>query len=132
LRLYHYTFMIRVKHPSKEINVIQEELISSFEVEKRPFQELQLSFGNAAFRYHQKGTALATSLDFDDWIQGLDDPMKKHMIQKGFEQCKNALPFTRHVQERNDLGFDSFVKELMGEEDYNQYISYIEKIKRDI
>lgn len=117
--------MIKVKHPVKEINVNQEQLINNFEADKRPFQELQLSFGNAAYRYHQKGTELATILDFEDWIQGLEDPMKKHMIQKGFEQCKTALPFTRHVQERNDLGFDSFVKELMGEDDYNKYLSYV-------
>jgi hypothetical protein len=58
--------------------------------------------------------------------------MKKHMTEKGFEQCKKTYPFTRHVQERNDLGFDSFVKNLMNEQEYNEYLSYVRKTKENL
>ena len=121
--------MITVKHPSSSINANQEELIKKCSVENIRFHELQFSFGNAAHRYHQRGTQLATKLDFEDWIEGLEGPVKKDMIEKGFEKCKTFYPFTRHVRERNDLGFDAFVTELMGENEFSEYYALVNKTK---
>jgi len=38
------------------------------------------------------------------------------MSAKGFEYCKTVLSFTIHVNEKNDIGMDEFVKSLMGNE----------------
>jgi len=43
------------------------------------------------------------------------------MKNKGFESCKTVLPFTRYVNEKNDLGLEEFVIKLMGADLYKEY-----------
>lgn len=43
------------------------------------------------------------------------------MEAKGFEECKSILSFTRYVRERQDIGLEAFVRDLMGENDFNEY-----------
>jgi hypothetical protein len=43
------------------------------------------------------------------------------MEEKGFEYCKNVLPFTRYVNERSDIGMDDWMKEHLSEDDYKMY-----------
>lgn len=51
---------------------------------------------------------------------GTPENISKDMKEKGFEYCKRSLPFTRYINEKNDIGMDEFVKSLMGEE-YEEY-----------
>lgn len=44
------------------------------------------------------------------------------MKEKGIDYCRNAMPFTRYVNERNDRGFRDWMKEHLSEEDYRYYI----------
>ena len=43
------------------------------------------------------------------------------MEEKGFEECKSVLPFTRYVNERNDIGLDEFLKENLTIQDYEAH-----------
>ncbi len=49
------------------------------------------------------------------------------MRKDGFEACKTVLPFTRYIMEKNDVGMEEFVKENMGDEDYAEYKSFLNK-----
>ncbi|PYF68498.1 hypothetical protein [Pedobacter nutrimenti] len=118
--------MIKVKHPLDECNINQENFINSLPEPKRRFKSLMFSHGNAAYRYHLKGFELSNKLDFEEWIEGLDDgAFKSDMKAKGFEKCKTVASFTRHVQERNNSGFDKFIENLMGTDDYKEYMSLV-------
>ena len=46
--------------------------------------------------------------DFEDWLAGLDEKKKSDLTKKGFDFSKTALPFTRCVQNGNDLVFDEY------------------------
>lgn len=118
--------MIKVKHPLEECNINQENFINSLSEPERRSKSLMFSHGNAAYRYHHRGAELSNKLDFEEWIEGLEDgAFKRDMRAKGFEQCKTVMGFTRHVQERNDSGFNKFVETLMGTEDYKEYMSQV-------
>ncbi|OLY95645.1 hypothetical protein SAMN05444008_12023 [Cnuella takakiae] len=43
------------------------------------------------------------------------------MKEKGFEECRTLLPFTRYVMEKNDVGMEAYVRERMGEEEYTAF-----------
>jgi hypothetical protein len=60
-------------------------------------------------------------LYFDEWLCGLQENIKDIMRSKGFEGCKTILPFTRYVNERNDVGMDEWMKENLSDEDYKAY-----------
>jgi len=54
-------------------------------------------------------------------LEGLSGNLKIDMEAKGFEECKSILSFTRYVRERQDIGLEAFVRDLMGENDFNEY-----------
>ena len=81
------------------------------------FHELMFTYGNAAYRYHERVSEHPPTLeDYNEWLDGLPENIRKGMSEKGFEYCKTTFPFTRYVNEKNDLGMDEFVKNLMGDE----------------
>jgi protoporphyrinogen oxidase len=47
--------------------------------------------------------------------------IKKDMKLKGFEACKMMLPFTRYVNERQDIGMGEWMKHHLSAEDYEYY-----------
>jgi len=109
--------MIKVKHPLEKCNRTQESRIAECPEQDRRFQELMYSYGNAAYRYHERASDNNPTLtDYQEWLEGLPENIRRDMGQKGFEYCKTAFPFTRYVNEKNDLGMDEFVKNLMGDE----------------
>lgn len=82
--------------------------------------------GNATFVYHSKTQSeeySPTYEDFLDWLEGLPPNIKRVMEEKGFEGCKTALPFTRHVMERNDIGLDEWMRTNLSNEDYEWWRS---------
>ena len=109
--------MIKVKHPLEKCNQEQETFIAACPEKDRRFHELMYSYGNAAYRYHERVSEHPPTLeDYKEWLDGLPENIRKGMSEKGFEYCKTTFPFTRYVNEKNDLGMDEFVKNLMGDE----------------
>src|SRR5690606_18056927 len=59
---------------------------------------------------------------------GLNEPIKSDMQNKGFEGCKGILSFMRYVREKHDIGLEEFVKEQMGENDYQKFTQLHSKL----
>ncbi len=82
------------------------------------------SYGNAVYVYHSLDIE-PTLLDYKEWLEGLDQVIRTDMESRGFEKCKTILSFTRYVRERKDIGMEEFVKEKMGTEEYQKYLSLL-------
>lgn len=114
--------MIKVKHPEAHCNLTQETTITKLPEDQRRFQELFYSYANAVYRYHQEAAAHEpTHQDYEEWLEGLPENVSRGMAAKGFEWCRTVLSFTRYVQEKNDVGQEEYVRELMGEAEYKEY-----------
>lgn len=114
--------MISVKHPLEECNESQERFLADAPAGERRFHELLFSHGNATYRYHSiAGDFKPTKADYTEWLSGLPSAIRSDMEQRGFEGCLQILSFTRYVNEKNDVGLDEYVKDLMGEKEYNSY-----------
>lgn len=113
--------MIKVKHPDEKCNQAQALFIANCPGEQKRYHELVFCNGNATYQYHKNADEFnPTSQDYKDWLEGLPPNIQKDMIERGFEQCKSILSFSRYVNEKNDVGMEEYVKNLMGEE-YQEY-----------
>lgn len=124
-----------MRHPIEKINQQQAKMLEELPPEKRSWHERFFRIGNATYYYHQKATANSdgsatesmtispTEDDFNDWLQGLPENIRKEMKAKGFEACKTALPFTRHVLEMHDIGMEEWMREHLSEDDYKWWKS---------
>lgn len=111
-----------MRHPEEKYNLEQEKALKGFPPEKRAFFELMFKIGNASVVYHAKAReSEPTEADWKEWIDGLSEPAKSGFRTMGFEKCKSAFPFTRYVNEKNDIGFDEFLKINLSEADYESY-----------
>lgn len=114
--------MIKVKHPLETCNQQQNDFLISCPNEQRRYHELMFNYGNAVYQYHTKAEGYQPNEDdFNEWLDGLPEHIRNDMKNKGFESCKTVLPFTRYVNEKNDLGLEEFVIKLMGENLYKEY-----------
>lgn len=119
--------MIKVKHPDAECNQQQELFIAQLDDSQRRYHELLFCHGNASFLYHKQAQAFdPTEIDFQEWLDGLPDNVKAEFERRGFEECKRVLSFARYVNEKNDIGMDQYVKQLMGD-DFDEYISLLKR-----
>ncbi|MBD3631294.1 hypothetical protein [Cyclobacterium sp.] len=124
-----------MKHPIEKINQQQAKMLEGLPPEERSWHERFFRFGNATYCYHQKAignpdstatepiTITPTKEDFEDWLEVLPENIRKDMEAKGFEACKTALPFTRHVLERHDVGMEEWMREHLSEDDYKWWKS---------
>ncbi|MFV0233922.1 hypothetical protein OBK30_12785 [Empedobacter falsenii] len=112
--------MIKVKHPLEDKNIHQEKFIQNLVGQEREFHELLFSYGNAVYIYHSLEIE-PTLVDYEEWLEGLSHPIKEEMKNRGFENCKTILSFTRYVREKRDIGMEEFVKDKMGDEEYEKY-----------
>ncbi|MBP1615427.1 MAG: hypothetical protein H6Q13_2875 [Bacteroidetes bacterium] len=113
-----------MRHPSPQIQKNQDEFLENCPEEEREFHAALFRIGNAAYRYHQLSISLnmeRLKLYFEEWLQGLPPSISEDMKRQGFERCQSMLPFTRYVNERNDIGMDEWMKEHLSEEDYSTY-----------
>lgn len=112
-----------MKHPNNNIQKKQEAFLKNCPEEERAFHAALFRIGNAAYIYHQLGTGRTENLKlyFEEWLQGLPPKISEDMKRQGFERCQSMLPFTRYVNERNDIGMDQWMKEHLSEEDYKTF-----------
>ena len=114
-----------VKHPNQDPQIAQEQIL--FEMADNPkeqrFNELLFSYGNAAYRYHSDARTMElNTVDlWKEWLTGLPEKVAADFKEMGYEQGQFAIPFTRYVMERSDVGMEAYVKELMGEDEYNDF-----------
>jgi hypothetical protein len=118
--------MIKVKHPNEDNNLKQEEQLALLTGENKMLFSIMFSHGNASYRYYNQDIQ-PTIQDYEEWLTGLSDTLRTNMTTLGFEECRNMLSLRRYVIEKNDIGMEEFVKNLMGEEDYNYYLSLAQR-----
>ena len=114
-----------MEHPNPEIRNDQKKFLSNLPEDQRDLHARMFRTGNAAIHYHQRAiqSEEPTKDDFKHWLEGLPDTIRRDMEDKGFEQCKTHLPFTRHVMEHRNIGMDAWMKDHLSEEDYNFWTS---------
>lgn len=110
-----------MKHPNPDCQESQAEFLRNCPEEQREFHERMFRIGNATYIYHQQVESLNDKELYPyylEWLEGLPAHISADMKNRGFEQCKFALSFTRYVNERKDIGLDEWMKEHLSEEDY--------------
>jgi len=112
--------MISVKHPLEECNIEQENFISKLPEKDKEYHGVLFSYGNASYLYHNLPIE-PTFEDYTEWLEGLQENIRKDMHSKGFEGCKNILSFTRYVREKRDIHMEDFIIEKMGIIEYDKY-----------
>ena len=118
--------MITVKHLLEEKQKVQQEFLNQVSEDTLRFHELSFSYGNATYIYHHRASDFKPNLtDWEEWLEGLPSNISNDMRQRGFDNCKTILSFTRYVNEKNDIGLDEFVCSLMGKEEYEEYKSFL-------
>ena len=114
-----------MKHPDPECQKAQEKFLKNCSEEEREFHARVFRYGNAAYRYHQLTNTPknedSLKLYYEEWLQGLPANIAADMREKGLEQCRSMLSFTRYVNERTDIGLDEWMQDHLSEEDYNYY-----------
>ena len=111
-----------MEHPDPKIQKNQKQFLEKCPPEQREFHEKLFRIGNATYRYHQLAQKSEPTVEyFLEWLQGLPENIRKDMSEMGFDRCKTMLPFTRYVNERNDVGMDQFLKENLTLQDYEAY-----------
>ncbi|KAA5541977.1 hypothetical protein [Adhaeribacter rhizoryzae] len=114
--------MIKIKHPDEKCNFQQEQFLANCPESERRFHELLFTNGNISYRYHMQAKEFSPTVkDYEEWLEGLPENIRKSMQEKGFESCKTILSFTRYVNEKNDIGMDEYIRQQMGAEDYAEY-----------
>ena len=120
--------MIKVKHPKESCNEEQAKLLRTCPKSMRRYHELAFNYGNAAYRYHFCAQQFnPTEEDYLMWLGGLPANIRNDMQQRGFDYCKTTLPFTHFVNEKNDVGMEEYIRDLMGNDLFTEYKSIIDK-----
>jgi hypothetical protein len=80
-------------HPDPECNKKQAEFLATCKPEERRFHELMFIIGNISYRYYQKTSTFDPSIqDWNEWIEGLNEPMKSGFKSQGFKACQEFSP----------------------------------------
>ncbi|MGL6128566.1 hypothetical protein SAMN05444360_1344 [Chryseobacterium carnipullorum] len=112
--------MISAKHPLEQYNTAQENFINNLADKDKEYHSLLFSYGNASYLYHNLPIEPSFE-DYTEWLEGLQENIRKDMQSKGFETCKSILSFTRYVREKRDIHMEDFIIEKMGIEQYGKY-----------
>ncbi|WP_075344117.1 hypothetical protein [Tenacibaculum agarivorans] len=119
-----------MKHPNKQQQKNQEEFLKNCPEDQREFHARMFRLGNVAYRYHTRSKDFEPTKElFNEWLANMPDRgFADVMKEKGFEEAKTAAPFTRFVMEKNDIGYDEFLKAHLSEDDYAYHLSMKEKL----
>jgi hypothetical protein len=122
--------IIYVKHPDATCNINQAEFLKSLNPDMKIYHGRLFNQANATFQYYNQDIILNQE-DFEEWLEGLNEPMKSDFRESGFESCKNQLSLRRYVLEKNDLGLDEFVNRLLKPEDIAYFVEQRKKYKNE-
>lgn len=96
-----------MEHPNSKCRIAQAEYLSRLPEEERENKARDIRIGNASYIYHQQAVPIQENrliMYYKEWLEGLPPNISRHMRMLGFEACKTMIPFTRYVNERNDIG----------------------------
>ena len=119
-----------MEHPNPTYRKRQADFLSQLPKEEQAYHARLFRIGNATYIYHQQTAMLPDSLletYYKEWLEGLPAKISQDMKSHGFEACKVMLPFTRYVNERNDIGMRDWMKEHLSEDDFNHWQGLSEK-----
>lgn len=108
--------LLYIKHPDLKLHENQVKILEGLPDSEKPEHAQLFRLGNAAMHYYHKTEP--TRQDYEDWLSGLPENLKKAMTAKGYQDCKSILPLQRHALERRDLGMDVFIRKLLNDEDF--------------
>lgn len=90
--------------------------------------EQHLRVTDLMLEYHKQPPVEPKIKDWEEWIEGLEEPMKSDFRKKGFGTAKTVLSFRRYYQEKNDYGMRDFMRDNLSKE-YFEYYMKMEKNK---
>ena len=99
----------------------QQSVLDSLSEEDRQQTAFMFRTGNVASHFYNESTAEPTEEDFIDWLTGLHADIATRYRQEGFEKHRLSLPLRRHAAERNDMGFEQYMKTYLTEQDYARW-----------
>ena len=113
-----------MEHPVYKYRKAQAEHLSQLPEEEREYKAREFRIGNACYIYHQQAIPIQENrliMYYKEWLEGLPPNISRHMRMLGFEACKTMIPFTRYVNERNDIGMRDWLKEHLSASDFNYW-----------
>ena len=113
-----------MEHPNSKCRIAQAEYLSRLPEEERENKARDIRIGNASYIYHQQAVPIQENrliMYYKEWLEGLPPNISRQMRTHGFEACKTIIPFTRYVNERNDIGMRDWLKEHLSASDFNYW-----------
>lgn len=113
-----------MEYPNSKCRIAQTEYLSRLPEEERENKAREIRIGNASYIYHQQAIPIQENrliMYYKEWLKGLHPNIARHMKILGFEACRTMLPFTRYVNERNDIGMRDWMKEHLSSSDFNYW-----------
>ena len=113
-----------MKHPNPKYQRKQEEFLKSCPVEHKEYFAANFRIGNAIYVYHEQALSTCDTklkVYYEEWLQGLPPKIAVQMKELGIKECFSMYPFTRYVNERNDLGLRDWLREHLSKDDFDIY-----------
>ena len=113
-----------MEHPNSKCRIAQAEYLSRLPEEERENKARDIRIGNASYIYHQQAVPIQENrliMYYKEWLEGLPPNISRQMRTLGFEACKTIIPFTRYVNERNDIGMRDWMQEHLSLNDFNYW-----------
>ena len=80
-----------------------------------------IRIGTVANQYMRQ-PVFPTEVNFKEWIDSLNEPMKSAFKEKGIEECRGVLNYRRFLLELEDNGMDEFMKSRLSAEDFDFWL----------
>jgi hypothetical protein len=74
-----------------------------------------------------KAMEVIDEVDFNLWIDSLQEPMRTHFKTEGLEKCRGVLNFQRFILELRDKGLEEYLNETLTEEDLYYWRKHFSK-----
>lgn len=111
--------LLNPRHPHLEFHEQQLQALQALPAEQQAEMARLFRLGNASYRYHQLAAqAEPTETDFEEWLTGLPDRMRRAMQAEGFAKCRTTQSFTRYVLEKRDIGYAEFMQSVLQPDDW--------------
>ena len=110
--------LLTPQHPLNHCHQAQLAMLRNLPEALRGYHARLLRLGNATYRYQQLAEGEVTEEDFEHWLAGLPERMRRAVAREGFEKSKSVLGLRRHALERRDQGYDAFMQATVSAEDW--------------
>lgn len=111
--------LLHPRHPHPKFHAQQLQALRALPPEQQAELARLFRLGNASYRYHQLAAqATPTETDFEEWLTGLPDRLRRAMQKEGFAKCRTTQSFTRYVLEKRDIGYAEFMQSVLLPDDW--------------